>query len=72
MRGHHEPLLSMEMYNRIQERLYGYYACHNKACPDRRKSIRKEKVESEFSEALKQLQETGVTDRVYQKYFNKL
>ena len=25
-----------------------------------------------FSEALKQLQETGVTDRVYQKYFNKL
>ncbi len=98
MRGQHEPLISMEMYNRIQDRLsgraispirkdikydfplrgflqcdscghhltaawskgrskmYGYYACHNKACPDRRKSIRKEKVEGEFSEALKQLE----------------
>ena len=95
--GKHEPLISFETWQKVQERLkeqanaparkdinddfplrgfvccagcgkpvtagwskgrntkYPYYLCQTKGCPDRKKSIRKEKFEGEFEKILTQL-----------------
>lgn len=94
VKGHHEPLISFETYQKIQERLngeakapvrkdisddfplrgflacdscgapmtscwsqgrtglYPYYLCHRKGCALQKKSIRKEKIESDFEKLL--------------------
>ncbi len=98
LKGHHEPLISFETYQRIQERLnarskapvrksdhadfalrgfvtcgkcnhpmtgawakgktkrYAYYFCQKKSCSEYRKSIRKEKIETDFIYLLRRLQ----------------
>jgi len=43
-------------WSKGRNRKYPYYLCDTKGCPDSRKSIRKEVIESEFEELLKQLQ----------------
>ena len=95
--GKHEPLISFETYERIQERLkkptigavrkdtrpdfplrgivacascggamtacwskgrskrYAYYFCQTKGCPDRRRNIRKERIEGGFEDLLESL-----------------
>ncbi len=98
--GKHEPLISVETFQVVQERLkgiarvparkdlhadfplrgavccadcghqltgcwskgshasYAYYLCYTRGCPSKGKSIRKEKVEGEFSALLQRLQPT--------------
>ncbi len=42
-------------WSKGRNRKYPYYLCDTKHCPDYRKSIRKEVIEGEFEEVLKQL-----------------
>ncbi len=42
-------------WSKGRNRKYPYYLCDTKKCPDYRKSIRKEVIEGEFEEVLKQL-----------------
>jgi len=61
--GRHEPLISFETcgkpmtaaWSKGRSRKYPYYLCDTKACPDYRKSIRKERIEREFEELLTEM-----------------
>lgn len=112
--GHHEPLISFETYQLIQERLrginrgpnrtnlrpdfplrghvicdgcetpltacwskgefkrYAYYLCPKRGCAHYGKSIRREKIEGEFEELLRNVQPTETLAKVAQSMFKEL
>ena len=82
-KGHHEPLISLEAYNRIQDRIrdgakapktgkkHPYYMCFNKGCGSYRKSVRRDVVEGEFEALLKQMRPSARLFQVVRAAFKR-
>ena len=50
----HSPMTAA--WSKGRTKLYGYYFCQQKDCEDRKRNIRKEKIEAEFEDLLQELQ----------------